>query len=281
MCATIINGKEIAERIRQEIKEKTKTLPVKPKLAVILVGDDEASKIYVKNKQKAADSVGIDTLLYTFEENTKEKELEDLIDRLNKDTSVHGILVQLPLPDTFDEEKILNRIDPKKDVDGFHPLNMGLLQNGSQNGIISATPKGVLTLIQSTGVDLEGKNALIIGRSNIVGKPMAMLLLRQDCTITIAHSKTKNLRDLCKNADIIVSATGCAGLIKADWVKKGVMVFDVGICRGKDGKLCGDVDFEKMAKVASFITPVPGGVGPMTIASLLENTLQAYLKQAS
>ena len=279
MTAKIIDGKQIAFEVRQNLKEKISSLKCKLKLAVVLVGHEGPSEIYVKNKQKAALEVGIETQLFAFEKDVKQKELEHLIDMLNADSSVHGILVQLPLPDGIDSVKILKRIDPKKDVDGFHPYNIGLLQNGSDEGVVAATPKGVLKLIKTTGVNLVGKNALVIGRSNIVGKPTAILLLRQDCTVTIAHSKTQNLRQLCQNADIIVSATGCAKMVKADWLKKGAVVIEVGISRDENGKLCGDVDFEKAKDVASYITPVPGGVGPMTIAMLLENVLEAYLKQ--
>ncbi len=279
MSAQIINGKEIAAQIREKLKEKISLMEKKPKLAVILVGNDGPSEIYVRNKQKAAAEVGIETELFHLEESVKAPEIEQLIENLNKDSDVNGILVQLPLPKGIDASKVLEKVDPKKDVDGFHPYNIGLLQNGSKKATIAATPKGVLRLIETTGVDIKGLNALVIGRSTIVGKPMGMLLLQKDCTVTIAHSHTKDLKTLCQNADLIVSATGASKLIKADWVKKGAMVFDVGICRSEDGKLGGDVDFEAVKEVASYITPVPGGVGPMTIAMLLENTLEAYLKQ--
>ena len=207
------------------------------------------------------------------------KSVNGYVEKLNKDSDINGILIQLPLPKGINSAELLEKVDPKKDVDGFHPYNIGLLQNGSKKATIAATPKGVLRLIETTGVDIKGLNALVIGRSTIVGKPMGMLLLQKDCTVTIAHSHTKDLKTLCQNADLIVSATGASKLIKADWVKKGAMVFDVGICRSEDGKLGGDVDFEAVKEVASYITPVPGGVGPMTIAMLLENTLEAYLKQ--
>ena len=279
MSAQIINGKEIAAQIREKLKEKISLMEKKPKLAVILVGNDGPSEIYVRNKQKAATEVGIETELFHFEENVEASELEWLVEKLNKDSDINGILIQLPLPKGINSAELLEKVDPKKDVDGFHPYNIGLLQNGSDKGTIAATPKGVLRLIETTGVDIKGLNALVIGRSTIVGKPMGMLLLQKDCTVTIAHSHTKDLKTLCQNADLIVSATGASKLIKADWVKKGAMVFDVGICRSEDGKLGGDVDFEAVKEVASYITPVPGGVGPMTIAMLLENTLEAYLKQ--
>lgn len=276
---TIIDGKKNALEIRESLKQKIEALGICPKLAVVLAGDDEASKIYVRNKQKAACEVGIETALYTFDEKVSEQTLLELVDTLNNDAHINGILVQLPLPAHIDSQKILNRINPKKDVDGFHPFNIGLLQNGDTSGTIAATPKGVLKLLKTTGVDLKGKNALVIGRSNIVGKPVALLLLNEDCTVTIAHSKTKDLKSLCQNADIVVSATGCAKLVKADWIKSGAVVIDVGICRDDNGKLCGDIDFDEASKIASYITPVPGGVGPMTIAMLLENVVDAYLKQ--
>ena len=279
MSATIINGKEIALQIREKLKNEIQTRAIAPKLAVILAGHDQASEIYVKNKQKAAAEVGIETVLYRFEDDVNPKELEDLIDALNQDFSVNGILLQLPLPEGIDSSKILNRIAPQKDVDGFHPFNMGLLMAGMKGGSIAATPKGVLRLLKNAGIELAGKNALVIGRSNIVGKPMAMLLLNEDCTVSVAHSKTKDLKSLCKNADIIVSATGCLRLVQKDFIKDGAVLIDVGICRDENGKLCGDIDFEACLDKASFITPVPGGVGPMTIAMLLENVLEAYLKQ--
>ena len=279
MTAQIISGKEIAAQIKEELKEKISKLGNAPKLAVILVGHDDASEIYVRLKQKAAAEVGIKTELFSFESDVRQKLLEDLIKKLNADQTVNGILIQLPLPKGFDEKKLLNMALPVKDVDGFHPYNMGLLQNSSRDCVVAATPKGVLELLKRTNIQLEGKNALVIGRSNIVGKPMAMLLLGQDCTVTIAHSKTKDVRALCQNADIVVSATGCAKLVKADWIKDGAVVIDVGTCRDENGKMCGDVDFDDVKNRASYITPVPGGVGPMTIAMLLENTFEAYLKQ--
>ncbi len=279
MSATIINGKEIAFQIREKLKNEIQTRAITPKLAVILAGHDPASEIYVKNKQKAAAEVGIETVLYRFEDDVNPKELEDLIDALNKDFSVNGILLQLPLPEGIDSSKILNRISPQKDVDGFHPFNMGLLMAGMNGGTVAATPKGILRLLKHAGIELAGKNALVIGRSNIVGKPMAMLLLNEDCTVSVAHSKTKDLKSLCQNADIIVSATGCLKLVQKDFIKDGAVLIDVGICRDENGKLCGDIDFEACLDKASFMTPVPGGVGPMTIAMLLENVLEAYLKQ--
>lgn len=278
MTAQIINGKEIALKIRENLKSVIETKKITPRLAVILVGHNPSSEIYVKNKQKAANEVGIETELFLFEDDVRQEKLEDLIDRLNQDLSVNGILLQLPLPKGIDEKALLKRIDYRKDVDGFHPYNIGLLQNGEKTASLAATPKGVLRLLKETSVELEGKDALVIGRSVIVGKPTAMLLLKENCTVTIAHSHTKNLKELCQRADVVVAACGQPKMIKKDWVKKGAVLIDVGTTR-IDGKLYGDVDFDDVQEVASFITPVPGGVGPMTIAMLLENTLDAYLKQ--
>lgn len=279
MTAHIINGQETAQRIRGQLKEKLQNLQIKPKLAIVLVGHDHSSQIYVRNKLKYASEVGIETQLYAFEDDVSVQTLENLIDALNDDRSVNGILFQLPLPKHIDAAKLLSKVNPLKDVDGFHPFNMGLLQNGDFDGVVAATPKGVLRLLKQENIDLTGKNALVIGRSNIVGKPMAMLLLAENCTVTIAHSHSENLKLLCAEADVVVSATGCAKMIKKDWIKKGAVIVDVGICRDENGKLCGDVDFDEVRDVASYITPVPGGVGPMTIAMLLENTVEAYLKQ--
>ncbi|MBO4284991.1 MAG: bifunctional methylenetetrahydrofolate dehydrogenase/methenyltetrahydrofolate cyclohydrolase FolD [Alphaproteobacteria bacterium] len=279
MSGKIIDGKAVAAEIKKKLKEKIGNLKAKPKLAIVLVGHNEASEIYVKNKQKAALEVGIESVLYAFDEKATQQELEDLIEKLNKDCSVNGILIQLPLPKSFDVRTLLEKIDVQKDVDGFCPLNIGRFECGCRNTLVAATPKGVLRLLESAGVKLEGKNALVIGRSNIVGKPMAMLLLEKNCTVTIAHSATQNLPKLVRQADIVVSATGRAKMIKGAWLKKGAVVVDVGISRDETGKICGDVDFESALEVASYITPVPGGVGPMTIAMLLENVLEAYLKQ--
>ena len=277
--AVILDGKKMAQTVKQRLQQMIKQQGFTPKLGIILVGDDAASLIYVKNKQKAASEVGIETQLYHFDDQASSETLENLIQTLNADSDVHGILIQLPLPKSFNAAKILSEIDPQKDVDGFHPYNIGLLQYGAQTGLQPATPKGIMQLIKSTGLDVTGKNALVIGRSNIVGKPMAMMLLGADCTVTMAHSKTTDLKALCQNADIIVSATGCAKLIKQDWVKSGAVVIDVGMNRDEQGKLCGVVDFEGVCQKAGFITPVPGGVGPMTITMLLDNLVEAYLKQ--
>ncbi len=278
MSAQILDGKKLAAKIRENLKQKIIDLKQKPRLAVILAGDNEASRVYVNAKQKAAREIGIEADLYHFDAKVKAEEIAALITRLNNDSAVNGILVQLPLPCPAQEEELLSLIDPDKDVDGFHPYNIGLLQNNSAKAVIAATPKGIMRLLQETGVPLEGKNALIIGRSKIVGKPAAMLLLNQNCTVTIAHSHTRDLSSAVKNADIVVAACGCPGLIKAQWLKPGATVIDVGINR-VDGKLCGDVEFEAALQTAAYITPVPGGVGPMTIAMLLENTYLAYLKQ--
>lgn len=278
MTANIMSGKTLAEKIRNGLKEKIAKETIKPHLAIVLAGDNEASKIYVRNKIKAADEMGIGTSLYLFDENVAQDELENLIKKLNQDKNTNGIMIQLPLPKNIDEEKILNLILPIKDVDGFHPYNIGLLQNGNLEAVLAATPKGIIRLLEEYDIQFEGKNAIVIGRSQIVGKPVAMLLLNKDCTVTVAHSKTKNLKEQVGLADIVVSACGCPNLIKASWLKKGAVIADVGINR-VNGKLCGDVDFEEAKEVASYITPVPGGVGPMTIAMLLENTYQAFLRQ--
>ena len=280
MAAKILNGKELALCIREKLKEQINLLPIKPSLAIILVGNNEASKIYVRNKIKASDEIGIETSVHILGDNIQQNELENLIANLNSDKNINGIMVQLPLPKHIDEQKILKLIDPKKDVDGFHPYNIGLLQNNSEETVVAATPKGIIRLLENANTDFEGKHALVIGRSQIVGKPIAMLLLNKNCTVTIAHSKTKNLAQLISQADIVVSACGCPKMIKGEWIKDGAIVIDVGINR-IEGKLCGDVDFENAKEKASFITPVPGGVGPMTIAMLLENTYQAFIKQQS
>ena len=280
MTAHIIDGKSIALKIRQDLAKKIEQHPSEdmPVLAVIRVGDNEASKIYVRNKQKAATEVGIGCEVIELSESIGENALIEIIHELNDNPHVNGIIVQLPLPKHLNELTILSAINPLKDVDGFTPYNTGLLSYNHPDAFISATPKGVLRLLQETGIDLCGKQALVIGRSNIVGKPLAMLLMHNNCTVTVAHSKTKDLPALAKQADIVVAACGRPQMVKADWLKEGAIVIDVGINR-IDGKICGDVDFENAKEVASFITPVPGGVGPMTIAMLLENTFEAYLRQ--
>lgn len=280
MSAQIISGKELAARIRVDLAQKIKNHPSEnmPVLAVVLVGDDDASKIYVRNKQKAAAEVGIGCEIMEFSASIGENALLDVIDDLNANPHINGIIVQLPLPAHINSLKVLSRINPAKDVDGFSPYNTGLLSYNHPDAFISATPKGILELLLSTGINLEGKSAVVIGRSNIVGKPVAMLLTNRNCTVTLTHSKTKDLPAIVKTADIVVAACGKARMIKAEWLKEGAVVIDVGINR-IDGKLCGDVDFEAAKEKASFITPVPGGVGPMTVAMLLSNTFEAFCRQ--
>lgn len=269
----VLNGFDLAKKCRAELAEKVKTLPRAPKLAVILAGDDPASAVYVRNKEKAAAEVGIESSVVRLDHTTRD-ELLRLIERLNNDDGVDGILVQLPLPAGIDENAVLQAIDPAKDVDGFHPLNLGRLMIG-EPAPVACTPKGCMKLIHQVRRDLTGLNAVVVGRSVIVGKPMAQLLLRENCTVTTAHSKTRDLPELCKTADILVAAVGKPRFVQADWVKDGAIVIDVGINRLPDGKLCGDVDFDTCAPKCQAITPVPKGVGPMTIAMLLENTVEA------
>ena len=280
MTAQIIDGKKIASEIRADLAKKVEQLPgeVMPVLAVVLVGDNEASRIYVRNKQKAVAEVGIGCEVLEMNESIGENALLATIEELNENPHVNGIIVQLPLPEHINPLKILSAIRPEKDVDGFNPYNAGLLACKEPEAVVSATPKGILKLLQTTGIDLCGKHAVIIGRSNIVGRPAAMVLLNHDCTVTITHSKTVDLPSIVRQADIVVAACGCPNLVKKDWLKEGAVVIDVGINR-VEGKLCGDVDFEDAKEKASFITPVPGGVGPMTVAMLLENTYEAALKQ--
>lgn len=273
----LLNGFELAKQCRAALAEKIKTLPRAPKLAVILAGDNPASAVYVRNKEKAANETGIESAVYRFETITQ-KELIGLIAELNADNGVDGILVQLPLPGGINETEILQAIDPAKDVDGFHPLNLGKLMIG-EPAPVACTPKGCLKLIHLAKQDLTGLNAVIIGRSVIVGKPMAQLLLKENCTVTTAHSKTQNLPELCRGADILVAAVGKPKTVKADWIKEGAVVIDVGINRLEDGKLCGDVDFDACFDKCAAITPVPKGVGPMTIAMLLENTVEAFCRR--
>lgn len=276
MTAQIIDGKAIAQQICNKLKNKISALNDSvPVLAVILVGDNEASRIYVRNKKKKAEETGIDCHIIELAPGIGENALLATVDELNADPHINGIIVQLPLPPHLNEQKIISRISPDKDVDGFTPYNSGLLSYNSPHTFISATPKGVLELLKTTGVDLVGMHAVVIGRSNIVGRPMAKLLLNNDCTVTITHSHTRNLKQITQSADIVVSACGQAKMIKSDWIKEGAIVIDVGINR-IDGHLCGDVDFDNVKEKASFITPVPGGVGPMTIAMLLENTYEAF-----
>lgn len=279
--AQIIDGKAISAQIKDELREKVAELKaqgIEVSLAVIQVGADPASSVYVRNKKKACEYIGIRSLAYELPEETTEKELIDLIDELNDRRDVNGILVQLPLPSHISEEKILNRIDPRKDVDGFHPQNVGALCIGKP-GFVSCTPAGVIQLIKRSGISIEGKECVVIGRSNIVGKPMSILLLRENGTVTITHSRTKNLKEITKRADILVVAIGKPKMITAEYVKEGAVVIDVGIHRNEDNKLCGDVDFESVEPVCSAITPVPGGVGPMTIAMLMNNCVESLALQ--
>lgn len=269
----LLNGFELAKQCRAELAERVKVMPRAPKLAVILVGDNPASAIYVRNKEKAAAEVGVESLVYRLDSATQE-ELTALIEQLNADETVDGILVQMPLPAPLNEREILQTINPAKDVDGFHPLNLGKLLIG-EPAPVACTPKGCMRLIRLAKQDLTGLHAVVIGRSVIVGKPMAQLLLNANCTVTMAHSKTRDLPALCRSADIVVAAIGKPKTVKADWIKDGAIVIDVGINRLEDGKLCGDVDFDACFDKCAAITPVPKGVGPMTIAMLLENTVEA------
>lgn len=279
--AQIIDGKAISAQIKDELKEKVAGLKKEGTeicLAVIQVGADPASSVYVRNKKKACEYIGIHSLAYELPEETGEKELLDLIDELNGRADVNGILVQLPLPSHISEEKVLNRIDPKKDVDGFHPQNVGALCIGKP-GFVSCTPAGVIQLLKRSGIGIEGKECVVIGRSNIVGKPMAILLLRENGTVTITHSRTKNLKEVTKRADILVVAIGKPKMITAEYVKEGAVVIDVGIHRNEDNKLCGDVDYDSVEPICGAITPVPGGVGPMTIAMLMNNCVESLALQ--
>ena len=276
MAAKILDGKVLSAEIREEVRkrvEKMKACGVTPGLAVILVGDDPASEIYVRNKGKGCEETGMLSRTIRMESSTTQEQLEAAIQQLNEDPAIHGILVQLPLPGHLDENAALAKILPEKDVDGFHLVNAGHLMTGTE-GVLPCTPKGALYMIKSTGETLSGREAVVIGRSNIVGKPMAMLLLQENCTVTVCHSRTKDLAEHTRRADILVAAVGKAGFVTADMVKPGAIVIDVGINR-VDGKVCGDVDFEKVREKAGWITPVPGGVGKMTIAMLLSNTADA------
>lgn len=276
MSAKILDGRAFSETLRSGIASRVAKLREKgivPGLAVILVGNDPASEIYVHNKELGCAEVGIHSETIRMERDISQEALEAEIERLNRDPAIHGILVQLPLPAHLDEAAALERILPEKDVDGFHLLNAGKLMTGG-TGVIPCTPKGALYMIQQTGMNLSGKNAVVIGRSNIVGKPMAMLLLRENCTVTICHSRTADLKDITRRADILVAAVGKAGFVTAEMVKPGAVVIDVGINR-VDGKVCGDVDFDRVKETAGWITPVPGGVGKMTITMLLDNTVEA------
>ena len=287
---TLINGKEIAQNLRNELKEEIDNLKIEtgkvPGLAVVQVGNVAASSVYVKAKTKSATEVGIEVIDHHLPEETTEEELLQIVNKLNNQDNVNGILVQLPLPKNINEQLVLDSIHPDKDADGFHPLNVGKLSIASHNDenlLIPCTPYGCLIMLKGLGIDLSGKNAVVIGRSNIVGKPMAQLLLKESCTVTIAHSRTKNIDEICKKADIVIAAVGKPKMVKGDWIKKDAVVIDVGINRIKvnvegeiKNKLVGDVDFDEASKNASAITSVPGGVGPMTIACLLRNTTIAF-----
>ena len=278
----IIDGKKIAEELRNKIKNDIQNLPNgnKPSLTVILIGEHPASQIYVRNKEKFANEVGINSCILKFDDSISEKDLKKEIEKLNDDPTVHGILVQLPLPAHINQRDIIETIDPNKDVDGFHPINVGNLSSGN-DAMVPCTPLGCYYLIKKVIPNLSGLNAVVIGRSNINGKPMAQLLLKENCTVTIVHSKTKNIEEICKNGDIVIAAVGKAKMVKSDWVKDTAVIIDVGINRieinGKN-KIVGDVDFDNIQDKVKGISPVPGGVGPMTIACLLENTLKAYKK---
>lgn len=270
----LINGKEVAEHIKQQVKNEIEILGLKPALAVIVVGDNPASKVYVNNKKKACKAVGIESVEYTLPENTTEEELLNVIDYCNISRCIHGILVQLPLPKHINESKILERICPEKDVDGFTAINTGKLWQG-EGCLLPCTAFGIIELLDYYGYDITGQYCVVVGRSNIVGKPVAALLLERNATVTICHSKTKNLSEITKQADILISAVGKPKFITWEMVKQGAIIIDVGINRDENGKLCGDVDFEDVAEKVSAISPVPNGVGPMTVAMLMKNTLEA------
>lgn len=275
--AVIIDGKKISAQIKDELKEEVAELKEKGieiKLAVIQVGNDPASSVYVRNKKNACAYTGIDSISYEVDEDISEEELLKLIDELNNNTCVNGILVQLPLPKHIDEDKVIKAISPEKDVDGFHPQSVGALSIG-QEGYVSCTPAGIIQLLKRSGVEIDGKECVVLGRSNIVGKPMSMLLLRENGTVTVCHSHTKNLKEVAKRADILIAAIGKPKFITKEYVKAGAVVIDVGIHRMEDGKLCGDVAYDEVEPVASYITPVPGGVGPMTIAMLMNNCVES------
>lgn len=275
--AMIIDGKKISAEIKDEIKVEVAKYAEKGihiTMAVVKVGEDPASAVYVRNKQKACEYVGIESVAYELKEETTEDELLELVRKLNEDSAINGILVQLPLPSHINEDKILNAIDSKKDVDGFHPNNVGKMMVGEET-FLPCTPAGIVQLLKRSGVALEGKECVVIGRSNIVGKPMSMLMLKENCTVTIAHSRTKNLKEVTSRADILIVAIGKPKFITAEYVKEGAVVIDVGIHRNDENKLCGDVDFETVEPKVSAITPVPGGVGPMTVTMLMANCLRS------
>ncbi|WP_338750018.1 bifunctional methylenetetrahydrofolate dehydrogenase/methenyltetrahydrofolate cyclohydrolase FolD [Bacillus sp. FJAT-52991] len=282
MTATIIDGKQIAKDIRQELKGEIEALKQKgmtPGLAVILVGEDQASQTYVRNKDKACVEVGIHSEIYRYPADLTEAELLEKVQELNEDENIHGILVQLPLPSHISEDKVIDAISPEKDVDGFHPVNVGKMSIGKE-AFYSCTPYGIIKMLEKENISLEGKHVVVVGRSNIVGKPAALLSLQESATVTVCHSRTKDLSSFTKQADVVIAAVGKAKFLKAEDFKPGAIVIDVGMNRDENGKLCGDVDFESAKEVAGAITPVPGGVGPMTITMLLFNTVQS-VKQKS
>ena len=272
--AKIIDGKAVSQKVKDEIRAEIERDGLSIGLAVVIVGNNQASRVYVNNKKKACEVCGIKSYEYALPEETTEEQLLELVDTLNEDKNINGILVQLPLPKQINEEKIIERISPEKDVDAFHATNVGKIMIGN-HAFLPCTPAGVMELIHSTGTEISGKECVVIGRSNIVGKPMAMLLLHENATVTICHSRTKDLAEVCRRADILVSAVGKADFVTADMVKDGAVVIDVGMNRNAEGKLCGDVKYDEVEPKASYITPVPGGVGPMTIAMLMKNTLMA------
>ena len=275
--ANIIDGKQISKDIKEELKAEVASLAAQGRkccLAVIQVGNDPASSVYDGNKKKACAYVGIESLAYELPEETTEEELLTIIDKLNKDADVHGILCQLPLPKHINEDHVIKAISPKKDVDGFHPQNVGALVIG-EKGFVSCTPAGIIQLLKRSNIEMDGKHCVVVGRSNIVGKPMSLLMLRENATVTICHSHTRNLKEICKEADILIVAIGKPQFIGKEYVKDGAVVIDVGIHRDENNKLCGDVKYDEVEPVASYITPVPGGVGPMTIAMLMHNCVEA------
>ena len=279
--AIIIDGKLLSQKIKENLKiqcNELKEKGIKPKLAVIMVGKDKASQIYVKNKSKACDEIGIEFEEFLLDEKIKQKELIELIEKLNKDKTVHGILLQSPIPQNLDINEAFRTISPEKDVDGFNPLNVGKLCL-NQDTFVSCTPYGIMKMFEEYNINLEGKNVVIVGRSNIVGKPLIQCCLNKNATVTVCHSKTKDLKEHIKNADVLIVAIGKSKFITEDMIKKDAVIIDVGINRGEDGKLTGDVDFENVSKKASYITPVPGGVGPMTIAMLMNNVIKACNKK--
>lgn len=273
----ILDGKETSKKVKDALKtdvEKMKERGVTPGLAVIIVGNDSASRVYVNNKKKACEYIGIHSEEYALPEETTQEELLELVEQLNKKDDIHGILCQLPLPKHINEETVINAVSPKKDVDAFHPVNVGKIMIGNFD-FLPCTPSGVMELLNEYNISTDGKHCVVIGRSNIVGKPQAMLMLHKNATVTICHSHTKNLKEICQSADILIVAIGRAKMIDESYIKDGAVVIDVGMDRDENGKLCGDVDFESACKKASFITPVPGGVGPMTIATLMKNAVRA------